>query len=111
MLRHYCTFDSGLTVPARYNEDIRRDFVTHHFRSRITLLADSDTVFSKHLDKYTFNRLLFPALRSYATLLSPELTLQQDSIQLRYSISIPVTDVGIGATITFAPDGQYSIRE
>jgi hypothetical protein len=50
-------------------------------------------------------------LNKYATLLYPTLKLNNDSIQIHYNISIPVTDVGIGIKINFDKKGNYIIEQ
>ncbi len=110
-LKHYCTWDSALVIPAKYNYDIRSDFKTHNFQSELTVLEGMDTAFKKIITKDDFNSLLYPALDNYATLLFPTLKLENDSIKLFYSISIPVTDVGIGATIQFDTKGKSTIKQ
>lgn len=111
LFHHYCTMDSKLVVPAKYNFDINKDFVTHNFVSDIVVLSDKDTVFKKHISKSDFNKLIdsIPPLRKYAALLYPALVIRNDSIYIHYSISIPVTDVGIEAEIRFDKKGNYVI--
>ena len=111
MLNHFCTMDSGLIIPAKYNWDIQTDFVTHNFESDLTLLEDGDIVFKKQIVKPDFDSILYQALRQYAILQSPRLELKRDSILVHYSISIPVTDVSIGATIKFDKNGNFLIEK
>src|SRR5688500_5813971 len=47
ILTHYCTMDSALAVPAKYNWDTAEDFVTHNFQSDISLSTDSGVLFRK----------------------------------------------------------------
>lgn len=111
---HFCTMDSGLTVPALYNFDTNEDFITHNFASDLTLLSGIDTVFKKHITKASFDTLLYTLetpLSQYATLLYPVLSINNGSILVRYSISIPVTDVGVGAHIRFDTKGNHVIGQ
>lgn len=113
-LRHYSTMDSGLVIPAKYNFDINSDFVTHNFVSDLTVLAENDTVFQTHITKNLFRPILDTfdmPLKKYATLLYPTIRLDNDSIHVYYSISIPVTDNGIRASINFNKSGRFSISE
>lgn len=111
LFRHFSTMDNKLVVPAKYNFDINKDFVTHNFVSDLVVLSDKDTVFKKHISKSDFNKLLdsIPPLRKYATLLYPALAITNDSIYIHYSISIPVTDIGIEAEIRFDRKGNYVV--
>jgi len=55
--------------------------------------------------------LLDTTLNKYATLLYPTLDIKNDSIRIHYSISIPVTDLGIGANLEFDKKGNYVIEQ
>jgi hypothetical protein len=113
IFHHFSTMDNGLMVPARYNFDTNKDFTTHNFVSDLTVLSDKDTVFKKHITKAIFNSMLDTLdtpLNKYATLLYPYLDINNDTIQIHYSISIPVTDVGIGVDIKFDRKGNYIIE-
>jgi hypothetical protein len=111
LLRHYCTWDSGIIVPAKYNFDTNKDFRTHNFQSELTLIENGDTAFKKIITKADFNPLLYTELKSYATLYHPVFEIQNDSIRVFYSISIPVTDVGIGAAIKLDSKGNFSLEK
>lgn len=114
IFHHFCTMDNGLVVPAKYNFDTNKDFVTHNFASDLMMLSDKDTVFKKHITKSTFSSLLDTLdtpLKKYAALLYPTLSIKNDSVQIYYSISIPVTDVGIGIEIKFDNKGNYVIGQ
>jgi hypothetical protein len=108
-LKHYCTWDSALIVPAKYNFDTEADFMTHNFQSELTVLEGVDTAFKRIITKADFSSQLYPALKNYATLSFPTLKLKTDSIEVFYSVSIPVTDVGIGASIQFDTKGKFTI--
>lgn len=107
--RHYCMFDSALMIPSRYNIDTNLDFVTHNFRSEFVLLSNQDTVLNKLIEKVMFSSLLDSSVRKYGTLLFPYISIERDSIEINYSITIPVTDVGIPVKVKFDLKGNYSI--
>ncbi|PVD51932.1 hypothetical protein DC498_12880 [Terrimonas sp.] len=111
LFRHESSNDSGIVVPARYDFDTHKDFVTYNLISELTLLSDNDTLFHTTITKSLFDRLLSTELRQHATLLYPNFYIANDTIKLHYSISIPTTDVGIGATIKFAKNGSYIIED
>lgn len=111
IFNHFCTMDSNLIVPAKYNFDTKKDFVTHNFKSDLILIQEKDTLFKKQVTKSDFNPVLYSALKQYATLQSPFLELRNDSIFIHYSISIPVTDVGIAATIKFNKNGSFKVED
>ncbi|MBX3238369.1 MAG: hypothetical protein KIT80_06250 [Chitinophagaceae bacterium] len=114
VFRHFSTMDNGLVVPAKYNFDTNRDFVTHNFVSNLIVFTGKDTIFEKHITKAMFKPLLDTldtSLNKYATLLYPTLDIHNDSIKIHYSISIPVTDIGISVDIKFDKRGNYIIRQ
>ncbi|MHA4847654.1 hypothetical protein ACX0G7_26040 [Flavitalea antarctica] len=111
LFRHLCSWDSALVVPAKYNYDTGSDFKTHNFHSELTVLEGVDTAFKKVITKDDFKSLLDPALESYGTLLFPTLRFRNDSIEVKYSISIPVTDVGIPVIIQFDTEGKSTIKQ
>ena len=102
---HYAKMDSGIKVPSNYNFDISREFITHNFESKLIVTRDSDTVLNEKITKQTFKNDLTPELASYGTLLYPILQIQADNIILHYSLSIPVTDIGMGVGHGFLING------
>jgi hypothetical protein len=110
-VKHYCTWDSALVVPAKYNFDTKLDFRTHNFQTELSVIANGDTAYKKIITKQDFAPLLYAALKSYATLQEPTLNIRHDSVRLFYSISIPVTDVAIGAAIQFDRKGNFTLEQ
>ena len=78
---------------------------------RKKVLKSGDTAFKKTITKKDFNSLLYTALKSYATLTDPTLKIKNDSIRLFFSVSIPVTDVGIGVAIQFDKKGNFTLEK
>ncbi|HVY73495.1 MAG TPA: hypothetical protein VG890_01620 [Puia sp.] len=111
VFNYLCTKDSSIKVPAKYDFDTNKDFITHDFISELTVISGGDTAFKKRITRSTFDDLLDESLRKYATLYYPSFHVEGDSIKITYSISIPVTDVGVGAFIKFAKDGNYVIGQ
>ena len=103
--------DSALTIPAKYDFDTHTDFVTSNFKSNIILIRTQDTILNMSIDKSIFKKLLYPELDSLGTLLFPNLILSKDTIEIHYSITIPITDVGIHAVIKFDKNGDYIIAD
>ena len=102
---HFSTMDSDLTVPAKYNFDINKDFVTHNFKSQLVIIKDADTLLTRDITKQTFKEYLTPELACCSTLLFPTLYIQGDTIELGYNLAIPVTDVGIRVAVKFDTKG------
>ena len=109
VVKHFCTFDSAITVPAGFNFDTGRPFRTHNFESTIFIIRDGDTLSTTSITKPLFHPFLFDALDSFAVLFDPSVALEDDSLKLFYSISIPVTDVGVGVALKMDTTGNYRI--
>lgn len=107
--QHYATMDSGINVPAKYNFDINRAFLTHNFESKLIISRDSDTILNRKITKQNFKNYLTPELVSCGTLLYPNLHIQADTIILHYSLAIPVTDIGIAVEFGFIMNGDTFI--
>jgi hypothetical protein len=108
-LKYYCTYDSGLHIPAKYNFFNHMAFVSHNYKTIAVILKNQDTIFNSQIDKQQFKDYLYPELDSFAVLFEPELSFKQDTTLLDFSISIPVTDVGIGLVMKIDPKGNYKI--
>ena len=63
LFHHFSTMDNGLVVPAKYNFDTNKDFVTHNFVSDLTVFLDKDTVFKKHIPNRRSEICLTPLIR------------------------------------------------
>jgi hypothetical protein len=106
-VKHYCLWDSAIKVPKKYVYMYKLDsFVTHNFATDIKLDKNNSTILQKTIYKRDFNKFLRPQLRDYGALLCPEMSLSNDTIQSGYSISIPLTDVGIGLTMGIDHNGH-----
>lgn len=111
-LRHYCLMDSGVHVPKSYTKLYHLDsFVTHNFVTDITLNRGNQEILRRTIVKKDFNQLLYPELKSYAILFPPDLRLGRDSIILGYSISIPLTDVGVGLSAVIDGHGRILFED
>ena len=108
-LKHYCLMDSTIHLPKDYVTPFHLDsFVTHNFVSDLSLEKEGREILRRSFVKNDFDKFLYPEEKSYGVLLCPNLRLGGDSIQLGYSISIPLTDVGVGAYVTIDADGHVN---
>jgi hypothetical protein len=107
--KYYCLMDSAIRVPKKYVYMYKVDsFVTHNFASDILLVKNNKEILRETLYKKDFQRLLPQELKAYGALFCPELEIKNDSIWLDYSISIPLTDVGIGVHTIIDKDGRLT---
>jgi len=111
-VEHFCTMDSGITVPKSYVRIYKIDsFVTHNFITRVRLDRNGKTVAEKTIHKHDFDKALFPEERQFGAMFCPVMHLEGGNILLHYSISIPLTDVGVGAYAVIQPDGSIEFRD
>jgi hypothetical protein len=94
--RHYCLFDSAVTVPNLYTRIYNLDsFVTHNFVSSLKVKVGEVNILDTLITKSTFVDKLPDNLRNYGVLFSPAFHLEDSGfVRLDYSISVPLTDVG-----------------
>lgn len=104
-LKHSCLFDSSVVVPKKYVSLFGMDqFITHNFDSDLKVEKNGTIIINRMITKSDFNHLLDNNLKKYGVLLYPDLGIEDTSIQINYSISIPLTDVGVGVYVTFLND-------
>jgi hypothetical protein len=104
--KHSCTGDSFL-LPARYIEAYKIDrFMAHSLRSNIVVKKNGMGILDKRIDKKDYELVLDASLKEYAVLLYPKLTSSGDTIYINYSLSIPLTDVGIAVRASILKDGS-----
>ena len=111
-LKHYCLMDSGITVPHKYVGMYKLDhFVTHNFATQVQVERNDSIILRKTVYKKDFDMFLYPELKDYGALRCPAMAIKNDNIELHYSISIPLTDVGIGATAAIDRDGNVTYKD
>jgi hypothetical protein len=104
--RHYCLFDSAIVVPALYDLETDRPFLTHHFNSDLVLRKGRDTIAAFSVGAEDFRSFADSTLSAFGVLSYPDILVQNDTIRIGYSLSIPVSDVGIHVTLYLLPDGR-----
>ena len=108
---HMCLMDSGLVIPKKYVAMYKLDsFVTHNFETRVRLVKDGKVIFQRTVVKKDFDTVLDTSVRRYGALFCPGMRLRNGAIELDYSISIPLTDVGTAAYAVIDADGGIRFR-
>nr|WP_294950451.1 hypothetical protein [uncultured Mucilaginibacter sp.] len=115
-VKYYCLKDSDIVIPKRYYDaENPTDFITHPFVSDILLINGRDTVLNKQFTAKDFQPFFkdpfVGALKKYGGLLAPSIsgTSTRDNFIVYYSLSIPVTDLGIPVKIIIQKNGRYNI--
>ncbi|MDB4918848.1 DUF4738 domain-containing protein [Mucilaginibacter sp.] len=114
--KYYCLHDSSLIVPALYDwsKKGKKEFVTHNFASQIMLIRNKDTLLNKTFKKIDFNHMLYEQLQKYAILFSPDYigyNKTRGQLAIGYSVSIPLSDVGVPAYIVIDKEGNYKVLD
>ncbi len=109
-LRYFCTYDNKIKLPSKYVKIYNlKTFQTHSFITTLKLKVNKNVVFNGLIKKNDFDSLLHIELKKYAVLMSPNISFENDMLNLQYSISIPLTDVGNGFTVTIDKNGNKKI--
>ena len=104
-LKHSCTGDSFL-LPVKYIEAYKMDrFIAHPLKTDIIVEKNGVRILDKSIEKKDFGAFVDGDLKEYAVLLYPVLKQTGDSIYIDYSLSVPLTDVGIGVKAGIGKDG------
>ena len=115
-MEYYCLHDSALTVPKRYmsawGKENAKDFVTHNFATKILVLNNKDTIFNKVIKRNDFDSVIEDNLKKYAILFSASFNgydKTKSDLVFGYTITIPMTDVGVTAALTINKHGNYKV--
>ena len=109
--RHYCLFDSAIVVPALYDLETDKPFLTHHFNSSLVLKKGPDTIAAFSIAAEDFRSFADSTLSAFGVLSYPDILVQNDTIRIGYSLSIPVTDVGKHVTLYLRLDGKRQLTD
>jgi hypothetical protein len=105
-LQHYCLMDSAVDVPKKYVYMYKLDsFVTHSFITSLSIKKNNKIIVQRKISKRDFEKALYSELKDYGVLFCPSVTVLNGTINLAYSISIPLTDVGVSATAEIDRNG------
>ena len=107
VLTHYCLHDNSVHVPQKYTKIYGLDsFVTHAFKSDLLLKKNNKVIVSKSIQKGDFKKYLDSNLSNYGVVLYPEIRIMNDEIEIGYSVSIPLTDVGKAVKVSIDENGK-----
>ena len=109
-LRHFCAYDSGITLPNTYTKMFGlKSFATHNFITDVILTLNGRPVYVGRVTRDDFLPLVDGTLKKYGSLIGISRRLQPSrsglGVVLSYSFSIPLTDVGREVSIDLEPNG------
>jgi hypothetical protein len=112
--KYYCLFDNRVTIPKKYAwEDVieGKDFITHNYCQDVKVTMNDKVIFDKVITKEFFKDKIYTELKQYGVLLYPSFNYdtKNEISNLSYSISIPLTDIGIGVKISIDNNGKEKI--
>ena len=114
---YYCLHDSSLRVPGHYmwgGADTTKDFIANTFATKIIVVNNRDTVLNKVFKKSEFDKILWNRLQQYAIIFDAGYIGYDKAageFAMGYSITIPLTDVGLSAGIAVSKTGKYRILD
>ena len=109
---HYCTYDSALHLPGKYIEDYGlKEFTTHDFESKLKVWSGDNKAVDTIITKEMFKDDMYQEEKLYGVLLHPRLLFSNNRLIIAYSISIPLTDVGVSASLECDYDGKLVVRK
>ncbi len=109
IFEHFSLPDT-LMIPAMYNwSSTPQDYVAHSFVSHVKLIRNENIILDTLIRKEFFNPILEENLIQYAVLLYPVydgFDKETKTASVHYSISIPMTDIGVPAKLFIGLDGE-----
>jgi len=110
-IKHLQIEGDSIVVPKKYVEMYKLEsFSTSGFETSVTIKRNGKLIFKRSILKDDFQQYLDSSLKSYAVLLYPYIATKDGHIELHHSISIPLTDVGIGVTTMIDKNGAVEFR-
>lgn len=108
---HYCTFDNAIEVPLKYLKGYNLSkFQTHNFISVVEIrTSNTKSLYREIIRKSDFNTLLDDKLKASGVLSDPNVSFMDKKLNIEYSISIPLTDIGIGVNIILDTVGHRHV--
>jgi hypothetical protein len=103
-LRHYSNGDSAIVIPQRYASIYGlKQFKTSDFETRLIINEADRTLFDTMIRKNIFRDSVDESVAAYGTLYFDRGGIHyfRDHLNLYYSYSIPLTDVGRGVSLDF----------
>ncbi|MBN9383837.1 MAG: hypothetical protein J0H74_23980 [Chitinophagaceae bacterium] len=112
VFKHYCTYDSALHLPSKYVGVYGlKEFTTHNFKSTLKISSGESVIIDTVITKEIFKDRTFEEEKLYGALLYPNLSFSEKGITIDYSISVPLTDVGVGVSLEGGYDGKLSVKK
>lgn len=107
LFNYKCLFDSSLLIPKKYVDIYGfESFKTHNFEANLILFKNRIKILDDKITKSKFANQIDESLKRYATLFYPYIKIEDSIIKVHFSVSIPLTDVGVATAYIAKFDGQ-----
>lgn len=112
VLNHYSTNDSGIVVPAEYLGFYGMNrFVTSAFQSKLSILKNGSLFSDRRIVRKDFDLIADNSMKDFGVLLYPNLDICKGHIEVHYSLSIPLSDVGKRVKVQVQDDGSLKFLD
>lgn len=111
-LEHHSRSDSSIVVPEKYVGIYgMKQFISNTFQSHLTVHKNGTPMVDKIITRESFNSLTDEPMRRLGVLLYPYIDVCDGQIEIHYSLTIPLTDVGVNVKIVLLADGRMTILD
>jgi hypothetical protein len=113
VFNYKCLYESGLLIPEKYVGIYGfKSFKAHNFAANLVLYKNNSKIVDDRITKSKFTNQIDSSLKQYGDLLYPYVEIEDTIIKVHFSITIPLTDVGIGTSYITQINGQtYTKRD
>ena len=109
---HFCLKDNAINLPGKILKIYRlKEFRTHSFQSTLRIVAGKKIILDTVIPKAMFTKYLFAEENEFGVLLYPKLLFSPNKLSVNYSISVPLTDVGVGVSLETDCSGKLTIKK
>lgn len=110
--RHFCTYDSLIHLSGKFVGIYGlKEFITHDFKSTLKITNGEEIVIDTAISKEIFKDEIFSEETLNGVLLYPNLSFSYDKMLIDYSISVPLTDIGIGVSLECKYNGGIAVKK
>lgn len=111
VFNYKCLFDNGLSIPEKYVGIYGfKTFKAHNFVANLLLYKNNNKILDDKIIKSTFANQTDESLKQYGDLLYPSLKIEDSLVKVHFSISIPLTDVGVGTNYIATLNGRTYVQ-
>jgi len=112
VLNHRSKNGSGIVVPGKYVSFYGlNQFETSAFQSQLVIHKNGSVFSDKIIEKEDFDFVADESLSNYGVLLYPNLDICRGYIEIQYSLSVPLSDIGSRVYVQIQNDGSLKFMD